>query len=334
MPGRNSNPVYSEWTRAALAAGIIALVIAYELWPDRIVVDTPLLGLIALLVVLVALPLIEELTLPGGVSAKMRQQLREAEQSANRIADSRHAPDLGVDLTSASDRLPDYLPRLAEQQPSVGLAALRAELEDRLRETYEELFDARPPRAPIEVVRQLLRDEYITPDQADVALRLFEISASAASARVRPEEAEHAVALGQTLVSSIRQSAVASPRAFEREVANALAQVGDAEVRRRVLLPSEIAEQPVEADFLVTLGETRYMIEVRYMRSRASYRNSVKAAAFNAYGALAASAADEALIVVPDDVGIHEEELAENVRVIPFNRLAGVLRERSGTTIE
>jgi hypothetical protein len=332
---RHHDAGYFEWTRAALAVALVVLLIAYQLWPRSVKLDTPVLGLIALLVVLVALPLVEELTLPGGVSAKMRQQLRDAERSVTKLQDETSVPaSRTIDGAAESMALPDYLASLAAQQPAASLMALRAELEDRLRETYSEFYDERPPHSSLEILRRLLRDDRIDTDQADLVLRLLEIGNQAAHARdVRPEEAEQAVAYGQTLLSSISRRTAESPRDFEDQVARELQSIPSARIDRRVRITSHLLDQPLEADFIVSTSNGRCVVEARFVRTLRSLESSITAARLVAYAALREGAADRAVIVVPDELGVQLEDLGSHITLSPLATLPVALAREPAHTV-
>jgi hypothetical protein len=344
---RGEDPGFFDRGRAALAALILALLVAYEFWPSKIKLDTPVIGLVALLVVLVALPLIEELTLPGGVSAKLRERLQDAKPSVQRLesgdqnrrsaadvareTDGREKGGEGPDeFTSRDDpelSLPDYLSRLAGRQPAATLLALRAELEDRLRATYVELYGASAPRSLVEVIRRLLRDEYIDDDQADVALSLIEIGNEAAHARrVGSREAKQAVRFGNSLVSSIRTRTLEAARAFEDQVADVLSRIEGAEVRRNYVL-TRVDRRSVAADFVVELNSRRYVIEVKYADERRAVHNRIKEGELVAALAIPALQADAAIVVLPDDVAPAKQEVFHGrVRVVALSDLPAVLR--------
>lgn len=304
--------------------------------------DSTVLGLVALLVILVGLPLFEELTLPGGVSAKMRKQLRDAEPSVARLREGAEGEVGGEAGTTTSDGeadggdaddLPAYLMRLAEQQPVASMVALRAELEDRLRATYRRLYRSDSPTELLEVVRRLLRDGHLDSDQADLALRLFEIGDQAAHTRaVRPEQAGQAVAYGQTLVTSLKRSAE-SPRDFEDDVLRQLQSMSPDRIDRRVTLESEILDEPLEADFIVRSGNARILVEARFLRARRNLPQSIRSALLVAYSALEAAVVDAALIVVPDELGIEEEQISDRITLAPLTAVPTVLSRRVPETV-
>jgi hypothetical protein len=335
---RRADPGYFEWTRAGLASGIVILICGHEVWPGRVALDPSVLGAVALLVLLVALPLIEEFSVPGGFSAKMRKELRGAEESVARlrIGTATEESQTGTEDAAAAELrdesgedLPAYLARLAEQQPRAGLLALAAELEDRLRQTYRQIYEVRPPQSMLELVRQLLRDEHIDADQADVALRLLDLGRQAAQARqVGANEAGQAVSYGEALISSMRRAA-ASPREFEASVARELERLGGAQIRHRVLIHSELAEHPLEADFIVEHNAKRYLIEARLARTPASLAAALRGAKLLAYSALQANEADESVLVVPDGVDLPPDSSTPELRVVELAQLAETLKASS-----
>ncbi len=113
----------------------LALLIGHELWPAKVALDTAAVGLLALLLIVIALPIVKEVTLPGGMAWKLREEVRtiepvlgraeaNAEQDAQVAVASPEAvdtvvpPDVIPDEGHAEFRLPEYLMDLAERQPA------------------------------------------------------------------------------------------------------------------------------------------------------------------------------------------------------------------------
>jgi hypothetical protein len=176
--------------RVLLGILIVAVGVAHVVWPNRIQLDTPSLVLIGLLFVLLALPLLEELTLPGNVSARFRRELAEVDGATLGLLKTGAASIPGESDAAVGERvsptlradLPQYLDALATVAPAAASAAIRTEVEHRLRVAYELTVGVSAPESTAEVVRQLLEHGSIDSHQAELVYRILALATTGAQA--------------------------------------------------------------------------------------------------------------------------------------------------------
>lgn len=293
---------YRDWVRWALIAGITVLVIAFELWPGRVTLTPTLLGLIVVVVILVAFPLIEEATLPGGGGFKFRRDLQEAQPVALRLRAT--APPVADREGTARLRIaellrtPPSLALLVRQQPLAGVAAIRSELESKLREACREVY-GEAPASTAEMVDRLRADGYITPDQAELALRLVAIANEAIhQGTISAWDANRILELASTLNGSLVDSRIASAFEFHEQVAEVLEGNPDLSVEAEPAPPSQETYRP---DFLVERDGSRIVVEVVFTLDRRVLADRLRDAEYRLIRAVESFDAMGGQIVIPDE---------------------------------
>lgn len=237
-----------EIVRTLLVIGLAALVVVHGFWSARFVVDTTSLGLIALLLVVLVLPEIEEFEAFG---VKFKRKIRDVEARAAAEAESAPAPTAEV-----QPLLLELRRVTAPAADAVGVAlGARTTVVAALRRLHR--LVALVPSTPtdVEILLELAERGYVTPSQADVVRDVIALSNRAAHGRgVSDEDAARLDAAARSVAEAITAQA---PFAFERDVGRLLETSG---------LPVEGHGLARDAgvDFVVRTRSAPVLVEVKF----------------------------------------------------------------------
>ncbi len=317
------------WTRASgfdrarvlLAALILIVGSAHELWPSKVQLDTPTLVLIGLLIIVLVLPLVDELTLPGNVSARFRREAADLEKAARALPQANEAS-----VTAPSPRaparwvvpgLPESLDALATVAPAAASAAVRAELEHRLRAAYELTFGEPAPAATGEVVRRLLAEGFIDPRQAELVYRVLELANTGAhTANTGPVDAALLVSAARRVSGSLTASTEGRLRRFMDDISAQL---------RRARTVHEFSEGsgPGEPDFVAMTDSGRLVIEAKLIaEGTREVARRIREARSQLDHIQLMLKAERAVIVVPDHTPIPDRTREGPVPIVQVSELA------------
>jgi hypothetical protein len=325
------------WTKASgfdrarvlFAALILIVGFAHEMWPNNVRLDTSTLVLIGLLLIVLVLPLLEELTLPGNVSARFRRDVADVEQAARALprADSELATVSSRTPVAESARwvapgLPEYLDALAAIAPTAASAAVRAELEHRLRAVYELTVGESAPESTAEVVRRLLAEGFIDPRQAELVYRVLELASTGAHApNAEPADAALLVNAARRVSGSLSDSTEGRVQHFMSDISAQL------RTARRVRGFSE-AGGPGAPDFIVSTDSGRLIVEAKLIaEGTREVMRRLREARSQLDRIQPGLKAEEAVIVVPDHTSIPDRAREGSVPVLRVSELAGWIDE-------
>lgn len=252
---------YRDSMRVLLAVIASALLIGHALCPAQVQLDSQSLVLIGLLIVIVALPLLDEATFLG-----MKLKLREAQQLAEKVRRQKppEPPD-GEGVRGGSEPLgpaPPSVRTLASEQPALAAAAIRRDLENVLRQAYSAYSGKPPPDTLAALVDAVTSYGLLSNDAAELALRLGDIAATAAHSSKPPSARDVArmVELRDTVVNLLATGPAKNAIEFEDQVWRILAAHAD-EVHRQAMSPGEY-----KLDFMAQIGGRTLGVEAVFLK--------------------------------------------------------------------
>jgi hypothetical protein len=305
--------------RVLLAVLILAIGAAHVVWPAEIKLDTPSLVLVGLLLVLLVLPLLEELTLPGNVSARFRREVAEVDGATLSLLQAEGASTSdGVQAGSGTSAagLPRYLDALATVAPAAASAAIRAEVEHRLRAAYELTLGVTAPESTAEVVRQLLTHGFIDPYQAELVYRILALANTGAQA------SNTGAADAMRLVTAARRVSGSLSASTERRLGRFLREVATQLERARTVRKIDAFEgSPPRPDFVAETDRGVLVVEPKLIAERADVAHRIRDAR-RQLQQKGINESQRAVVVVPDHTNIPQRMEQGPIPVVRVSDLA------------
>jgi hypothetical protein len=247
--------------RVLLAVIGSALLIGHAVCPSHVQLDSQSLVLIGLLIVIVALPLLDEATFLG-----IKLKLREAQQLAEKVRRQKPLePPGGERVPEGGEPLgptPPSVRILASEQPALAAAAIRRDLEKVLRQAYSAYSGEPPPDTLAALVDAVASYGLLSNDAAELTLRLGDIATTAAHSAKSPSNRDVArmVELRDTVVNLLATGPAKNAIEFEDQVWRILtAHTG--EVHRQTMSPGKY-----QLDFMVQIGNHTLGVEAVFLK--------------------------------------------------------------------
>jgi len=272
-------------------------VVAHELWPRKVLLDGPVLGSLAIVVLLVLLPHVAEIEVPGFGKVT----LREAESTAKRVrarSELERAAQ-GVDQDVARQlQLGDLASRLVDQQPLSAIIALRSELEQKIEDVYRGLYAERPD-SPVAALNRMARDGFLDGDQFQLGvLLLAALDKTVHSASVSESTARDAVSLGEAFADSLARPRLTEALTMQEQVFRILDSVEDLEYQRE----PTAGRGRQRADFLARRGDEQWIGEIKWMDATRDLSVQRRLAVDQLDNVLKVFATTQGVLVVQDGV--------------------------------
>ncbi len=202
-PQNDKKPAIPKWLALVITLSALAIALVHIRWPD-LPIDAITLGLIVIAVVPWLAPYFKSLEFPGGLKVELRERLEKAANLAEQAGIL--APPANIAVTAHASASP-----ILYSDPNLALAALRIEIEKRLRTLAEK------NNLPIKNLSKMLYDlteRNVLGKDAYYALQdmIKVLNRAVHGARVNPDAAHFANTIGPRLLKHLDDLANEPPR--------------------------------------------------------------------------------------------------------------------------
>lgn len=193
---------------ATISLIVVIIFVSHLFWPDRVALDSGLLGLLVILIIPWLPPLIRYLELPGGLKIQFTEEIQNLERNATKAG---LIPPESIGESTSVLKVEDdgnisIFQRIVEEDPAIALAGLRIEIERQLVQLAKLKKIKTARKGIIRLLPALNESGALSDRETDSIHELIRLLNSAVhGADVKKEDAIVAIDIGMYILESLNK---------------------------------------------------------------------------------------------------------------------------------